>query len=203
MTVSKIYKNVAKLYGIESVFKYAKKNNIEVSFYSINQANELILVEGRGNSFGEQIMMNNIGNNTQGSYLDNQHLLEYEDANFILLSLRDTILPNKNEIISLFTEMIVIHEMAHLIDQHNLLGLCAYQLTECDRIIGERIQVEANRIADRIGSFQDMVHNHRFGGILNHLIKSRYADLSPYFMKISMSRTLIETEDNNFYMCKS
>lgn len=200
MTVKELYEFLSQLYGINDIYKYAKENGIEISYYAIQNDNTLTLVSGREFKSGTVIMEQNIGSQIQGAYLDNQNI-EGESENFILLSLRNNLLPNENESISLFTEMIAIHELAHFIDQQNLVSRLDIKLDGCDNEVGSSIEREANKVAEQTGVFQDLVHNRNFGGILNHLIRSRYGNLYPKFMKISMSKTLIHIENSKFYRC--
>jgi hypothetical protein len=199
MTVKIAYNQVANLYGISELFDYVTERNIGISYYIVNEKNEAIRQDGEGNSEGEKIMKINLGSDTQGSYLDNQKIENYSGENFILLSLRNSLVGRS---ISVFAEMIVIHELAHLIDQQDLTGILNIQETDCDLIIGGRIQEEADLTADKQGVFIDLVHNQKFGAILNCLIRRRYNHLAPQFVQIAMSRTLPEKNDDiDFYSC--
>ena len=199
MTLQDIFDFVARLYGIQTIFEHAAENDIEISYYVINKSNELILAAG--NELGESIVPQNIGPNIQGLYQDNQRRPNCKGTKYILLSLRENLLPKGNEMVSLFVEMMIIHELAHFIDQQDLLKLCGIQLTDCDLLIGKRIENEAQVVADRTLAFPDSFHNQRFGAILNHLISLRYEVMSPEFIRKSMSRTLIDPPDIGFYRC--
>jgi hypothetical protein len=200
MTVKELFEFISQLYGIHDIYKYTDEGGIGISYYLIQNDNTLKLDSGSDYVSGRMIMEQNISNQIQGSYLDSKHI-EGESLDFIILGLRSDLLPKQNESIQLFTEMIIIHELSHFIEQQNITSRLNLNFNSCDRKIGEMIEKEANKVADLTGTFQDLVHNKQFGEILNHLVSRRYNNLSPEFMRISMSKTLIHIEDDEPYKC--
>jgi len=200
MTVKELFELISKLYGIHDIFKYADESGIGISYYLIQDDNTLTLDSGLDYASGRQIMEQNIRDQVQGSYLDSKHI-EEEIEKFVVFGLRNNLLPISNKPIQLFTEMIVIHELSHFLEQQDLASKLNLKFNCCDNKIGEMIETEANIVAELTGAFQDLVHNKRFGEILNNLISQRYNDFSPELMKISMSRTLVHIEGDKLYRC--
>ena len=100
--------------------------------------------------------------------------------------------------------MIVLHELAHLIDQQNLIDELDIVLNDCDFSIGDNISLRAERVDE------DLTHNKVFGAILNNLIqRENRGDTAAYLLRLAMSKTLIDIEeaivnnemDEGFYRC--
>lgn len=199
MDVQQVYRHVSQLYDVDSIWKFINEQNIDLSFYHINEDNHVILEQGNGNRFGESIMNRMLNNDIQGSYLDNQHFTEYTENPFILLSLREKLLPKLENELSHFSEMMTLHEIVHLIEQQKLQDFLGISLEESDSIIGKRIEKEVDKLADKQGLFVD-AHNEIFGGILHYIIRKKYDKSIAQKMKIAMSKTLVETENLDFYI---
>jgi len=100
--------------------------------------------------------------------------------------------------------MIVLHELVHLIEQKRLSASIALDLSECDILLGKKIENHIKKTSD------DLVHNTNFVAILHHLIVNRTLNDNPtHLLRLAMSKTLLDIEEailneecaEDFYQC--
>lgn len=190
-----IFRFVAEKFNILNVF------NDNTGFYRIrDKAVEFcsgIACEKLEIIAQEQIKLGEIS----GFYIDTTHL---DINNFNAgIGLHERFVPFNVEDPNELAEMIALHELAHLIEQQKLVTILGIELTECDNAIG-------NKIEEHISLwYPDLVHNREFVAILNYLIRTVYPMNSAHKLRIALSLTLVDIEndilnddrDETFYNC--
>lgn len=200
--VKQLYRAIASKYDVELVF-----SNPNVNFYRIVDGIAIPEQQPILNMQLHNAILESTGKNVYAFYADSSNLQASEDnLTFAFgLGIRENLLPNDMNSITLFTEMIVLHELAHLIDQQNLIDQLGIVLNDCDKKIGFFIAERAAYIDE------DLTHNNVFGAILNHLIY-RNNQIDPHYsLRLAMSKTLLDIEqaiidneiDDSVYQCQN
>ena len=196
--VEQLYRAIALNYGIQSILA-----NANVNFYNIINGEAILEQEDILNPQLDAIVIANTDSSVFAFYVDSLHFKNPEENLTFALAIRENLLPGALGYNALFTEMIALHELAHLIEQQNLVDQLGIILNDCDRAIGTLIEQRAARIE------QDLTHNNEFGAILHHLIQRQNPTNSQRSLRLAMSQTLLDIEqaildgeiDENFYQC--
>lgn len=196
--VEQLYRAIALNYGIQSILA-----NANVNFYNIINGEAILEQEDILNPQLHAIVIANTDSSVFAFYVDSLHFKNPEENLTFALAIRENLLPGALGYKALFTEMIALHELAHLIEQQNLVDQLGIILNDCDRTIGRLIEQRAARIE------QDLTHNNEFGAILHHLIQRQNPTNSQRSLRLAMSQTLLDIEqaildgeiDENFYQC--
>lgn len=196
--VEKLYRAVASRYGIETIL-----DTPNVSFYAIASGKAILEQEEILNQALHEIVVKNTDSKVFAFYVDNSTFKTPAENLFFALGIRKNMLPKTLEHILLLTEMIVLHELAHLIEQQNLGGQLEIELNDCDKAIGLKIETRAASMQE------DLTHNNQFGAILSNLIRRQNQSNPQNSLRAAMSKTLQDIEDailngeidENFYQC--
>lgn len=70
-----------------------------------------------------------------------------------------------------YKEIIIIHELCHLLDLTGYHVKLSIEISQCDRQLGEEIEIIANSVIERLGGFNDQFHNRNFGALLAHFLR--------------------------------
>ena len=201
MNSLEIFRFVASKYQLTKILSgdYLTK----ISFYSFN-ADDIILISGERKPVFEEHAKKELHKNLYGIYSCNNriewlmNLQSNSTPHAVLLGIKDELLPNVNENPSELCEMIALHEICHYIDWQNLKDMLSISLSDCDKLMGAKLQKQAQKEADR-NSKQDIDHHENFGGILYHLIREQYPNDASHKMFVALSKTLIEVENSTFW----
>ena len=196
--VEKLYRAVASRYGIETIL-----DTPNVSFYAIASGKAILEQEQILNQALHEIVVKNTDSKVFAFYVDNSTFKTPTENLFFALGIRKNMLPKTLEHIPLLTEMIVLHELAHLIEQQNLGGQLEIELNDCDKAIGLKIETRA------ASTQEDLTHNNQFGAILSNLIRRQNQSNPQNSLRAAMSKTLQDIEDailngeidESFYQC--
>lgn len=195
-TVEGIYRYIAEKFNLDDLF------NENTGFYIILET-EVEFESGVQNvELEEKIQQQISQGGAYGFYLDTTHL-EIDEL-IVSIGLQEQFVPYDENNPDEFSEMISLHELAHLIEMQGLSGQLGIELSECDFAIGDKIQQHLNRWDT------DLVHNREFVAILNHLIRREYPDNYTHKLRVAMSRTVIDIEndilegdtDEDYYDCE-
>lgn len=192
--VNRVYRFVAEKYGIESIL------GDNIGYYIIEEESSVFESGDRKQEL-ENIINTQDVSNVYGFCFDSEHV-EGIDEGFVALGLKKELaLDSEYEL----TEMIALHELAHLIEKLNLWDDLELKFDECDEIL-------ANKIVNHLDKWGGDIlgHNLEFIKILNSLIKKVNANNSQHFMRIAMSKTLLDIEnaiiskeiDEQYYGCE-
>ncbi|WET03928.1 hypothetical protein P0R33_06215 [Flavobacterium sp. YJ01] len=196
--VEKLYRAVASRYGIETIL-----DTPNVSFYAIASGESILEQQQILNQALHEIVVKNTNSEVFAFYVDNSTFKIPTENLFFTLGIRKDMLPKTLEDIPLFTEMIVLHELSHLIEQQNLGGQLEIELNDCDKAIGLKIEKRAASMQE------DLTHNNQFGAILSNLIRRQNQNNPQNALRAAMSKTLQDIEDailngeidESFYQC--
>ena len=194
--IETIFRVVASKFNLPDVFLK------HTGFYKIKDA-EIEYTSGLQNDILEDIARQETSRGgAYGFYLDTKYL-EVEEL-IAALGLQRNLIPYDETSPNELAEMIVLHEITHLIDMQDLKNNVGIELTECDIAIGEKIEKHLNKYDT------DIVHTKEFVGILNNLIKRVYPDEYVHKLRVAMSKTVIDIEsdiqegaDEDFYDCEN
>ncbi|MNL05883.1 hypothetical protein D3C87_1264990 [compost metagenome] len=196
--VEKLYRAVASRYGIETIL-----DTPHVSFYAIASGKAILEQEQILNQALHEIVVKNTDSEVFAFYVDTLNFTIPAENLAFALGIKKDMLPQTLEDIPLLTEMIVLHELAHLIEQQNLAGQLEIELNDCDKVIGLKIEKRAASMQ------QDLTHNNQFGAILSNLVRRQNQNNPQSSLRAAMSKTLQDIEDailngeidESFYQC--
>ena len=194
--VKTLYLYVAEKYGIE------KTLGDNISYYKIEEE-EFKFETGSSLLELEDVIKKHDLRKVYGFCVDTKHI-EGIDKEFAALGIKADLIPNVLDDTSELSEMIVLHELAHLIEKLSLSNSLKLEYNDCDKTLAEKIVLQL----DKYGG-DSLNHNLLFVQVLNGLIRRVHKENSSHFMRLAMSKTLIDIEqaikDNeineSYYAC--
>jgi hypothetical protein len=198
LTTAELYRSIALRYGLESVLNDNITNYYFISGGKANLEGNTVLNEKL-----HEVVIQSTDENVFAFYVDTLNFEIPQENLTSALGIKEDLLPETLQELDLLTEMIVLHELAHLIDQQNLADELGILLSDCDRIIGGRIAQRAAVLND------DLTHNENFGAVLHNIIRTHEMHDTAASIRSAMSKTLIDIEDaivsgetnDDFYRC--
>ncbi|HNP17126.1 MAG TPA: hypothetical protein PKL31_01725 [Fulvivirga sp.] len=174
--IETLFKSIAKKYDIENVFSMCEEKTGPIAWFTIDERNIAVLES------------TNIVSSDELTRDANKRDLENISAYYLDSSVpgRESNIPifayNSNQIVNneFDSELIIVHEISHLIDIQNISENLNISLIEIDKKLGEELDLVADKIMyDFLGGFSDLDHNENFSAILSSLIRRIYPDEVP------------------------
>jgi len=89
-------------------------------------------------------------------------------------------------------ELLLFHEVIHLIEKRELEEHFAIELTNGDKAVGEELANIVNKLDSQIGSGYDKDHNENFGAILFHYLKTYDKDRCYQLLNRAMIKNFLD-----------
>lgn len=154
--------DVACKYANFNLLAFAEK--AEVAVFSFNAAGTATHVSGPINSKVVELIATRggLGEAIKGGYVEpseahGQHVFMFNEA--LVAGVEAT-------------DMVLLHEVCHMLDLNEGLFKDDLRLTEHDKELGKEFEARALKEADGNGQWGDVYHNQRFGAIVSYCIRT-------------------------------
>ena len=180
---------ITKKYGNFTLDEYFEISGNQYAIYIIDSVNKnIIYQDGLNNAaLNEKCQeSDDIFNEGISALYGPREIDEIEHSIDVLMVNSKVVASGDKELL----ELLVFHEVIHLIDVRGLIKQMNIDLSDSDKAVGQKIQSIANKLDEQIGSGfgNDQFHNANFGAILFYYLK-RYDKNECYQL---LSRAMIK-----------